>query len=106
MKRTLNYDVAFSYTHATCYVENTCTAIYNIKVHLFADWLQLIAFRDRDIFIQQISVFNYVCLKGCHPREMRKCWHADRLVKCLTFCLTGRKFDQFFRVFLLFAFTN
>ena len=41
-----------------------------------------------------ISVFNYVYLKGCHPLEMQGCWHEGRLVKLLTFCLQGRKFDQ------------
>ena len=50
-----------------------------------------------------IYVFNYVCLKGCHPPEMQGCWHEGRLVKLLTFCLPGRNFDQcFFRAFPLF----
>ena len=44
-------------------------------------------------------------LKGCHPPEMQGCWHEGCLIKLLTFCLTGRKFDQsFLRMFLLFLF--
>ena len=53
-----------------------------------------------------ISVFNCVCLNGCHPSEMQGCWHEGTLVKLLTFCLPGRKFDQFFRVFHSFPFTK
>ena len=54
-----------------------------------------------------ISVFDYVCLNGCHPPEMQRCWHKGRLIKLLTLCLPGRKSDQsFFRAFLLFPFTN
>ena len=54
-----------------------------------------------------ISVFNYVCLNGCHPPEMQGCLHEGRLVKFLNFCLPSRKFDQsFFRVFHLFPFTK
>ena len=73
--------------------------------------MQFIVIGDREIFIQQlvhvISVFNYVCLNGCHPPEMQGCWHWGRLVKLLTFCLPGRKFVlSFLRVFQLFPFTN
>ena len=54
-----------------------------------------------------ISVFNYVCLNGCHPPEMQRCWHKGRYIKLLTLCLPGRKSDQsFFRACLLFPLTN
>ena len=54
-----------------------------------------------------ISVFNNVCLKGCHPPEMQECWHEGRLVKLLTFCLPGRQFGHsFLWMFLLFPFTK
>ena len=43
-----------------------------------------------------LSVFNYVCLNGCHPPKMQGCWHEGRLVKLLYFRLPGRKFDQSF----------
>ena len=61
-----------------------------IWVLLFADWLQFVAklfvigkylYSNLYIFI---SVFNYVCLNGCHPSEMQGCRHEARLVKLLT----------------------
>ena len=33
-----------------------------------------------------VSVFNYVCLNGFHPKEMQGCWHKGGLIKLLTFC--------------------
>ena len=41
-----------------------------------------------------ISVFNYLCLKDCHPPELQWCWNGSRLVKLLVFCLLGWKFGQ------------
>ena len=49
-----------------------------------------------------ISVFNYVCLKDCHPPEIQGCWHESRLVKLLAFCLSCRNFYLFLWVFDLF----
>ena len=43
-----------------------------------------------------ISVFNYICLTGCGPQEMPRCWHVGGLGKLSTFCLTDREFNQFF----------
>ena len=43
-----------------------------------------------------ISAFNYVYLKGCHSPEMQVCWNKSRLVKLLTFCLPGIKFEESF----------
>ena len=57
--------------------------------------MQIGKYLDKNLYMF-ISVFNYVCLKGCHQREIRGCWNEGRLVKLLTFCLPGIKFDQSF----------
>ena len=43
-----------------------------------------------------ISTFNYICLMGCSPQEMPRCWHVGGFGKLSTFCLTDREFKQFF----------
>ena len=37
-----------------------------------------------------ISVFNYICLMGCSPPEMPRCWPVGGLGKLFTFCLQDR----------------
>ena len=50
-----------------------------------------------------ISLFDYLCLKDCHPPELQWCWNESRLVKLLSFCLLSRKFGQSFFVGVSFV---
>ena len=43
-----------------------------------------------------ISAFNDICLMGCSPQEMPRCWHVGGLGTLSNFCLTDREFNQFF----------
>ena len=50
-----------------------------------------------------ISLFDYLCLKDCHPPKLQWCWNESRLVKLLVFCLLSRKFGQPFFVGVSFV---
>ena len=43
-----------------------------------------------------ISVFNYICLIGCSPPEMLRCWHVGGLVKLFTFAPQTENFTSLF----------
>ena len=43
-----------------------------------------------------ISAFNYICLMGCSPQEMSRCWHVGSLGKLSPFALQTENFTSIF----------